>query len=44
MALLYVTRETVMHVRHGVCNEVTFVLSSNRIVIRLLVDLAIDLN
>jgi len=41
--LYYVAIETVMHVEHGACNKVTFVLSSNKIVIRLLVDLAIDL-
>jgi len=41
--LYYVAIETVTHVKHGACNKVTLVLSSDRIVIRLLVDLAIDL-
>jgi len=33
----------VTHIKHAVHNKVTFVLSSDRIVIRLLVDLAINL-
>jgi len=41
--LYYVAIETVMHIKHGARNKVTFVLSNDRIVIRLLVDLAIDL-
>jgi len=40
--LYYVALETVMHVRHGTRNKVTFVLSSDRIIVRLLVDLAIN--
>jgi len=31
------------HVRHGVHNKETFLLSSDRIAIRLLIDLAIDI-
>jgi len=41
--LYYVAIETVTHIKHGMHNKVTFVLSSDKIVIRLLVDLAIDL-
>jgi len=41
--LYYVAIETMTHVKHDTCNKVTFVLSSDRIAIRLLVDLAIDL-
>jgi len=41
--LYYVAIETMVYVRHGVHNKVTFVLSSDRIVVRLLVDLAINL-
>jgi len=39
----YVAIETATHVKHGVRNKVTFVLPSDRIVVRLLIDLAIDL-
>ena len=38
--LYYVAIETVTHVKHGARNKVTFVLSSDRIVVKLLVDLA----
>jgi len=39
----YVAIGTVTHVKHGARNKVTFVLSNDRIVVTLLVNLAIDL-